>query len=451
MSLFNLISENFILPSSDFLLNRSIAKNFKFLEKSQWWSENELINYQDEKLKLLIQHAYNNVPYYKNLFKSNKLLPNDIKTQKDLHKLPILTKDTIRTHFPHAIVAQNISKKQLIFQGSSGSTGEPLHYYSTSDSYSMNIAAGLRGWYWMGYRLGDKFVKLSQNPRNSIVKKIQDKINRNHYLFAQQLTEANFKRITESINEFKPAIIRGYPDPLFFLAKYMKDNNIKSSSPKAITTTGNIIFPEARDLIESQFGCKIFDAYSCEGGANVFECPTHGCYHSTMEYAISEILNNNGEEINPGERGRLYTTDLYNYAVPFIRYDSHDIVTKSDRKCTCNRHLLAIDQIEGRDNDILITPSGKYLIVHNFTGFFQQNEITSVQQFQIIQDKADHIVFKLVVTPNFTTSDEKKILQYWSNYIGNDVVIDLDCVAEIPITSSGKRRFIIRNPNIPLV
>lgn len=217
MSLFNIISEKVILPSSDLIFNRSIAKNLKLLEQSQWWSINELIGYQDEKLRLLIQHAYNNVPYYKYLFKSNKLTPNDIKTQKDLYKLPILTKDDIRKHFPHEIVARNIPQKQLILQGSSGSTGEPLHYYSTRESYSMNIAAGLRGWYWMGYRLGDKFVKLSQNPRNRFVKKLQDSINRNRYLFAQQLTEANFRRITESIIKFKPTIIRGYPDPLFSL------------------------------------------------------------------------------------------------------------------------------------------------------------------------------------------------------------------------------------------
>lgn len=230
----------------------------------------------------------------------------------------------------------------------------------------------------------------------------------------------------------------------------MKESSIKSIAPRAITTTGNMLFPEARNLIESQFGCKIFDAYSCEGGANVFECPTHDCYHSTMEYSITEILNSKGEEAGPGERGRLITTDLYNYAVPFIRYDSQDIVTKSGKICSCKRHLLTIDRIEGRDNDILITPSGKYLIVHNFTGFFQQNEINCVQQFQVIQNEADHITFKLVVSPNFTINDEKKILQYWSDYIGNDVAIDLDCVAEIPLTTSGKRRFIIRNPKILL-
>lgn len=141
MSLINFISEKILLPSSDLFLNRNIANNFDFLQKSQWWSENELTNYQDEKLKLLIKHAYNNVPYYNTLLKNRKLTPIDFKTQKDLFKLPILTKDDLRNHFPNKIVAHNIPNKQLIFQGSSGSTGEPLHYYSTNESYSMNIAA----------------------------------------------------------------------------------------------------------------------------------------------------------------------------------------------------------------------------------------------------------------------------------------------------------------------
>ena len=353
-------------------------------------------------------------------FKKLKLTPKDIRTTEDLKKLPILTKEIVRENVKNGkLIAKNIKKKDMILNGSSGSTGEPLQYYITKDAYSFNIAANLRGWYWMGYRLGDKYIKLSQNPRKGI-KRVQDKINNCQYLFVQQLTDKSFSEIVKEIIRIRPKFVRGYPDPMFFLAEFIKKNKIVLPQIKAINTTGNILFPEVRTLIEDVFNCKVFDSYSCESGANVFECETHKCYHSTMEYAINEIISNGNDAIK-GEKGRLITTDLFNYAVPFIRYDTQDYITKSKKKCNCERNLLGIDKIDGRDSDILITPKGKYLIVHNFTGYFEW--IESVEQFQIKQEKIDEFNILLKVNDKYTKQEEEKIYHYWHKYIaeiGND-------------------------------
>jgi phenylacetate-CoA ligase len=436
-----------ILPLSDMFTDRCIANCLKFLLKSQWWSEAELKEYQNVKLRALIKHAYDNVFYYTEVFKRLGLIPEDIKTTDDLYKLPILTKEDIRKSFKNgSIIARNIPTRKMLLSSSSGSTGEPLQYYITKEVDSFNKACGIRGWYWMGYRLGDKYIKLSQNPRGTI-KNIQDKFNNCLYLFAQQLTDDNFSKIVDQINKFKPLVIRGYPDPMLFLANYIIKNNINIYFPRSIATTGNILFDKYREKIEQTFNCKIYDSYSCEGGANVSECNTHECYHSSMEYAITEILKD-GKEVENGEEGRVITTDLVNYAVPFIRYDTQDYVTKSKQKCSCGKDLLAIDNINGRDSDILVTPSGKYLIVHNFTVYFEW--IDSIDQFQIRQDKIDEIEILLKVNQKYNSTEEKKIYKYWRDYIGNDVKIEIMVVDDIPLTRSGKRRFLLRNQKIKL-
>jgi phenylacetate-CoA ligase len=166
-----------------------------------------------------------------------------------------------------------------------------------------------------------------------------------------------------------------------------------------------------------------------------------------MEYAITEIISN-GHEVNSGEKGRVITTDLINYAVPFIRYDTQDYVTKSKEKCSCGRNLLPIEKIDGRDSDILITPKGKYLIVHNFTGYFEW--IDSVEQFQIRQDKIDEFDIILIVNSKYTHEIERKIFKYWEEYINENVKIEINVVDDIPLTKSGKRRFLIRNKDIKL-
>ena len=448
MSSYNYLNEKIILPISDTLLGNSIYKDLKFLMNSQWWSADELKEYQNEKLRALIKHSYENVPYYNELFHSLNLSPDDIQTSNDLYKLPILTKEIIRENIKNKkIIAQNIPTKKMILCSSSGSTGEPLQYFQTKASESFNKACAIRGWYWMGYRLGDRYIKLSQNPRPKL-KRIQDKVNNCLYLPVKQLTDENFNIIVKAINNYKPVIIRSYPDPLFFLVQFIIKNNIKINSLKAIATTGNILSKEYREKIENVFNCKIYDSYSCEGGANVSECYTHECYHSSMEYAITEILNKNNNEAVNGESGRVITTDLHNYAVPFIRYDTQDYVTKSINKCSCGKQLLSIDKIEGRDSDILVTPNGKWLIVHHFTVYFEW--VDSVDQFQVIQNKIDEINILLKVNEKYTKQIESEILDYWQSYIGDNVKVKIEVVNEIPLTNSGKRRFLIRDKDIKL-
>ena len=87
MSVINFITENLILPSSDIYLGQNIKKHLDFLQKSQWWSLSHLEDYQNEKLKELIKHAYENVPYYREIMSEKKLVPQDIKTKNDLHKI----------------------------------------------------------------------------------------------------------------------------------------------------------------------------------------------------------------------------------------------------------------------------------------------------------------------------------------------------------------------------
>ena len=132
--------------------------------------------------------------------------------------------------------------------------------------------------------------------------------------------------------------------------------------------------------------------------------------------------------------------------MPFIRYDTQDLVVKG-HQCSCGRNLDTIKRIDGRDNDILVTPSNKFLIVHNFTGYFQSagKILDSVDYFQVVQNKIDEIQINLVVNSNFSNNIKREIKEYWTNYIGSDVMIEVNVVTRINPTASGKRRFLVRN------
>jgi len=373
-------------------------------------------------------------------------LPCDIKTQEDLKLLPIITKEMLREAIKRGELFQNnISHKKLIYNSSSGSTGEPFQFYESRLSESIKKASALRGWYWMGYRLGDKFIKISQLPRSSILKKIQDIFSRSLFLHISNLDDQSFKLIFDEMKSYEPTFLRIYPDHLGFLTSYMRRKNIRMNCIKAINTTGSILTKQVRESAEEIFDCKIFDGFSCEGGAVVFECPTHECYHSAMEYAITEILDENG---NDTPKGKLITTDLWNFITPFIRYDTQDIIEINDCPCYCGRKLQSIKTILGRESDILVTPSGRYLIVNNFTGHFQW--IKEIEHFQIHQTQINIFDVYLKVSPEYNSVTESKIVDLLKKAIKDNVEINIKLVDNIPISKSGKRKFLIRNKEIKL-
>jgi phenylacetate-CoA ligase len=450
MSVLNPIYRKIILPVSDILTGNKVSKYLKFLQKSQHWTRSQIDEYQNQRLRKLIHHSYENVPFYRELFDNLKLKPADIQTKKDLYKLPIVTKDDLRRNKAKHL-ASNIKKKDLVFASSSGSTGEPFQFYKTKSSDSFNTAAALRGWTWMGYELGDLYAKISMNPRSSIVKKIQDFANNSLYLSSTQLTPDEFNKIALSVLIKDPWFIRCYPTPLLFLSRqYEKiSRGVKPSSLKAINTTGSTLSMEVREEVERIFGVKVFDSYSCEGGSVFFECPTHSFYHPSEESAIQEYIEDSFTLANPDRPLRHITTDLNNYASPFIRYDTQDyVVLGSNELCSCGRHFRNIKSIKGRDSDILITPSGKYLIVENFVAYFEW--IEEVDQIQVVQTKRDEIIIKMMVNNRFSEDVFSKVLEYWKTYIGTDVKVVLEVVEQIELTPTGKRRTVIRNPEIKI-
>lgn len=153
-----------------------IIRAYKLLQKTKSLNVDELNAYQNDKLRKIILHAYNNVPYYSRLFNSLKIHPRDIQTQADLEKLPILTKEDIKKD-PDSFIAKGY-KGKIVKGSTGGSTGKPLRYIMSDEDYSMGAALLLRGYEFAGYKLGDPLVMIAGaslvSNKQSLKGKIQD-------------------------------------------------------------------------------------------------------------------------------------------------------------------------------------------------------------------------------------------------------------------------------------
>ena len=145
MSLYNTIARHVLAPSLDRMRGTSTMKCLAELEESQWWPRERIKELQSQRLRRLIEHAHARVPYYRALMNERGLRPCDIQSASDLQRLPLLTKDTVRTR-PTNLLAEGFPGSELRAGTTSGSTGIPLTFHGTrEDQANRGVARTMRG------------------------------------------------------------------------------------------------------------------------------------------------------------------------------------------------------------------------------------------------------------------------------------------------------------------
>lgn len=427
-----------------FFKNSKLGEQFRFLQKSQWFSRGKILNVQVRRLRALIKHAYENVPYYHRVFKEIGFSPCDVKTVDDLNRLPVLTKDVVRSNFDD-LTATNFPRVKMMPYATGGSTGEPLQFYISKDYVNSTSAAELRAYGWCGYRLGDKHavlwgssfdLKESEKLHNKIVNFLDRRIMLNCF----KMSEESMRMYTHTLKKFKPKIVRGYASAVYLFARFMLHEGIDSIRPKAVITSAETLFDHERTTIEEAFGCEVYDFYGArEAAAISSECSEHSGYHISAENYVLECVKE-GERVASRETGVILVTNLRNYAMPFIKYEIGDLGRLSDEVCSCGRGLPLMNSIEGRTTAIIVTQDGNFISTPVLTLIFKD---LPVKQYQIIQEKTGKIRVKIVKGNGYSEKDTNYIVRGMQKYIGGDVQIYMEFVDSIPLTKSGKRRPVI--------
>jgi phenylacetate-CoA ligase len=446
--LINRISRNIFLPANDFVSNSEISSQLSLLEQSQWWTLKDLELYQNKRLKCIVNHAVKNVPYYHHLFRELKLSPSDIKCPDDLSKIPILSKAEIRKS-PERFIAQNISPRSLIHKTTSGSSGKVFEYIIDKRTLSISRAATLRGWEFAGYNIGDKIVTLAGSsllPKNiSLYTKLRFKFDRNLPLSSYNLDKDRLDVFLKKILKFNPRFIRGYPSSIAALADTVIEHRIDSLQLDGVMTTAETLSKSYRERISSAFHCEVFDQFGCfDGGANACECEQHAGYHICVERSVHEFIGDTGSPVSSCETGHIILTDLWNYGMPFIRYDAGDMGVPTDRVCACGRGLPLLEKITGRTIEQLVLPDGRYLPGLLLTDIFEHGDLmTAVLDYQIIQEKIDKFTVNVVKSERYSPATSKEIQEFFWGHLGNDVEIQFKFMENIPRSDANKRRIVI--------
>jgi len=385
-------------------------RSYEWLMQTQWWSKTQLEALQLEKLRALIIHAYENVPYYRCVFDGLHLKPSDFNSLADLRKLPFLTKEDVRNNFED-LIARNISRKRLRYETTGGSTGTPLGIYWDRDTSDVQEAAFmLRQWSWAGYRRGDRVVKLrgAHSDRMSKQGWEYDTDENTLKLLGLDMNEDIMQIYVEKIGQFRPRFILSYPSLLEILARFMKRNDIVAHGVSAIFCQSETLYSVQRKLIEEQFSSKIFSEYGLtERSADAVECQEHQGYHVSMEYGILELIGKDGPITQPGAIGKVVGTGFDTYCMPMIRYETDDLASYATHECDCGRHLTLIENFQGRLREFLVSKKGQLVPFGPLysTITYESQIWGEVSEIAFIQEKEGELLVKVVPSSSSLSSD----------------------------------------------
>ena len=417
---------------------RVFWETYNFLQESQWWSREKLEEYQMQQLSKLLHHAYENVPYYRRIFDERGLKPKDIQDFDNLKKLPYLTKDDFKIHFDE-LVARNINVKNLPMGHTSGTSGKPLQFYTSSVIAQKELAFIFHQWSRVGYEPGDARVEMrgQLKEENETVEFIpSSKVLR----LSPRIDNKEIARYyLEKIKEFKGSFLHGYPSTIASFAHTIKKCGLLVPFRlKAVFFASEAIYDWEREIVNDVFNCRVFCHYGlAEQVVLAAECEISHFYHCLPQYGITEF--------DP-ETNEIIGTSLLNYINPFIRYKTTDIAfnIKQNSYC-CNRSYYPMfEKLEGRIEDYIVTSHGLIgpaIITHPF------KDLKTIKETQIVQKAINYIFLRVVKWEDKEKSEfnsETNQLSYDLQQIfGDDMRIEVKEVEEIERTKSGKFKWIV--------
>lgn len=331
------------------------------------------------------------------------------------------------------------SKVKFTFKGhSSGTTGSPLRVFRDYHSINVENVTLRKQWLWANCnKKALRAVLRAHNVASANATEppfwIYSPADRQLLMSSFHLAEQYIPHYIEKLRHFKPEIMQTFPSSAYEISKFMQENKEQPLKLKAVFTQSETLYPFQRELI-NQFIGPVYDFYgNAERVAWIGDCE-HSNYHIMQDYSIVELVPNDDGQYE------IVGTTLHNSAMPFIRYGTGDIVEIEDGdKCPCGRNHPTVKSIVGRQDDVIITPSGRKIGRLDTT--FQ--DVDHLVGGQIIQEKLDELKILIVTSDGFNSNDEDQLRSQLNKRFGDEIKLKITEVEALPRTKGGKFKLIV--------
>ncbi len=420
-----------------------------------WNKEAECMSHEEKerlqltRLQKIIKRAYENVPFYRKRFEEKGITPEDIKTLKDIEKLPLTTKDDLREAYPFGMFA--VPRKEIIeLHTSSGTTGKPTVSGYTKKDIGIWSECMARGLTMFGATEDD----ILQNTHGYGLFTGGFGV---HYgaqkigLTVIPISTGQTKRQIEIMKDFNASIVIFTPSYGLYLAEVAEEEglNTKELNLKAIGFGAEMWTEEMRQEIQKRFNAPAYNIYGLTeimGPGIALECKEHNGLHIMEDHFYPEIIDSETLQTLPeGEKGELVLTTLTRHGMPIIRFRTKDVTALRRAECSCGRTLIKMDRITGRTDDML-----KIRGVAVFPSQIEKAllKIDGLEpHYQIIVSRPQHmdvLEVQVEASPELFSDEIKELVGIKRNiedYIHNEIGLRVDVTLVEPKTlprSEGK-------------
>lgn len=395
----------------------------------------------DGRLKAIIRHAIDNVPFYAQF----ATLKNDLDRRSAyeiLKELPITNKEFINQD-PEAFLARNRGK--CVISRTSGTTGTPFLITMDPAAFLLGDALWWRRTLWAGYQSGDWIARLvgdpvvpltDKNPRQPWMISHTD---RRIYMSTFHLNPATARAIGAMLRRRKPAYVMGYPSSLEILCAFLRDTDFRMDwDLKNVLFSSEPMHAHQELVIREVLRAEIRGLYgSGEKVISAAQC-AHGRYHLSLVDGFMEGQFGIMDQVRPAA-----STSLCNFAMPMIRYQIGDMVeAQPDLVCECGRTLPVIAPVITKHEDWIITPSGRRISPSAVVWAFIHQDIKDIRSGQVVQEN-EHLVRV------YLNADEETFLRYrevlrqsMRKVFFEELEVEIVRTDQIEVTRAGKSRFI---------
>lgn len=313
---------------------------------------------QDERLAAQVRHVYENVPYYRKKMEEKGVMPDDVKSTKDLYKLPFLSKADLRDEYPFGLLAVPL-KDCVRIHSTSGTTGKRVvAFYTQHDidlwddcSARAIVAAGgtaddvCQIAYGYGLFTGGAGLNGGSHKVGCLT---------------LPMSSGNTERQIGFMRDLGSTILCCTPSYAAYIGETLHEMGL---TPDDIKLKAGIFgaepwTEEMRRDIEKSLGIKAYDIYGLtetSGPGVAFECSEQHGMHINEDHFIAEIIDpDTGEVLPEGEKGELVFTSITKQAFPLLRYRTRDICVLTREKCSCGRTFVRMAKPMGRSDDMMI-------------------------------------------------------------------------------------------------
>lgn len=416
------------------------------LEKTQWWSSQDIINFQFQQLANVLTHADRTIPFYHERFRAAGVDPASIKTLDQLGQIPLLSRPQLQ-QAGTALLSKNVPKShgKTYTITTSGSTGRPVKVTTTELDSLFWSTCTLRDHQWQKRDLSRKLAAIRYYSDDGA--KFPHGINVNTWGTAEHSIMKSSPAAALNINcsiaqqaewlcRQQPDYLMTYPSNLKALAEYFIATGESLPGLLETRTVGESLSSGVRQVCSEAWHAKLTDMYSCqEVSCIALQCPEHEHYHVQAENLVVEVLDEEDRRCTPGEIGRVVISTLHNFAMPLIRYELGDYAEVGE-PCSCGRGLPVLNKILGRQRNMLIYPDGQ-----KRWPIFGINELTKelpIKQLQFVQREIDSIEVRLVTARPLEAKEKTWLVSVVHKQLDYAFRIEIIYLENIPRSKSGK-------------